>query len=253
MIKCNYCNIEKEKILFRIKKKDPICFECFHQQNRMKYRIKNPKKENICVDCGSEKQSTDFIKNTNCCRECKKIYRRKYYENNKSYYIEYATNLSKTEKRKSKKKEYTEKNKELIKEYQKEYREKNKESIKKKRKEYNKVRMKRNKYRYKNDPLYKMKKICRSMLNRVLKKLNLPKTSRTEKMLGYTSIDLKNHLEPLLQEGMTWENHGEWHIDHIIPISAFDVNTPISIINALSNLQPLWAIDNLRKSNTINK
>jgi hypothetical protein len=40
---------------------------------------------------------------------------------------------------------------------------------------------------------------------------------------------------------MTWDNYGEWHIDHIKPVSSFDKDTPQSIVNALSNLQPLWA------------
>jgi len=46
---------------------------------------------------------------------------------------------------------------------------------------------------------------------------------------------------------MCWDNYGDWHIDHIIPVSYFDENTPVSVINALSNLQPLWKLDNLSK------
>jgi hypothetical protein len=48
---------------------------------------------------------------------------------------------------------------------------------------------------------------------------------------------------------MSWDNWGEWHIDHIIPVSKFEKETPPSIVNSLSNLQPLWAIDNYKKSN----
>ena len=49
---------------------------------------------------------------------------------------------------------------------------------------------------------------------------------------------------------MSWDNYGVWEIDHIIPISAFDLfNTPPNIINALDNLQPLWKIENINKSN----
>lgn len=39
---------------------------------------------------------------------------------------------------------------------------------------------------------------------------------------------------------MSWDNYGEWHIDHIKPLTKFDKDTPIHIVNALSNLQPLW-------------
>jgi len=71
----------------------------------------------------------------------------------------------------------------------------------------------------------------------------------TVEILGYSPMDLKCYLESLFTIGMTWDNHGEWHIDHIIPVTSFDIDTHPSIINALSNLQPLWAIDNLKKSN----
>lgn len=61
------------------------------------------------------------------------------------------------------------------------------------------------------------------------------------------------HLERQFLPGMTWENHGRfgWHIDHIIPLSAFNFETPDHIdfkrAWALSNLQPLWWQDNLKK------
>ena len=48
---------------------------------------------------------------------------------------------------------------------------------------------------------------------------------------------------------MSWDNYGEWHIDHKKPISKFKDGISISTINALSNLQPLWAKDNLSKGN----
>lgn len=70
-------------------------------------------------------------------------------------------------------------------------------------------------------------------------------------MLKYSAEDLKKHMEYLFKEGMSWENWGEWHIDHRIPVSKFDPNTPIDIVNSLDNLQPLWAKDNLSKSNKI--
>jgi hypothetical protein len=73
-----------------------------------------------------------------------------------------------------------------------------------------------------------------------------------ESLVGYTVIDLKEHLETLFQPGMTWENREEWHIDHKIPQVRFDYSKPedkdFKRCWALDNLQPLWAIDNLRKS-----
>ena len=78
------------------------------------------------------------------------------------------------------------------------------------------------------------------------------KKSSAVKDLGCTIQELKQYLENQFQEGMTWENYGNWHIDHIRPISSFEKKAPVSDVWALSNLQPLWAIDNLRKNNKLN-
>jgi hypothetical protein len=76
-----------------------------------------------------------------------------------------------------------------------------------------------------------------------------------ESLVGYTVDQLKSHLEKQFLPGMTWENHGKWHIDHRIPISAFNFEKPEDIdfkqCWALRNLRPLWAIDNLIKSNKL--
>ena len=60
-------------------------------------------------------------------------------------------------------------------------------------------------------------------------------------MLGFSATELKQHIESLFTEGMSWDNYGEWHIDHIKRVSEFDKNSSPSIVNALSNLRPLWA------------
>jgi hypothetical protein len=57
----------------------------------------------------------------------------------------------------------------------------------------------------------------------------------------------------VFKNGMTWENYGEWHIDHIRPVSSFDKDDEVSVINSLENLQPLWAYENLSKSKKYNK
>jgi len=87
----------------------------------------------------------------------------------------------------------------------------------------------------------------RQMLADTHRRIGTKKEDRTVEELGYSAEILKLHMENLFQEGMSWDNHGEWHIDHIKPVSSFDKNTKPSIINALSNLQPLWAKDNLSK------
>ena len=73
-------------------------------------------------------------------------------------------------------------------------------------------------------------------------RLGKQKEGHTIDLLGYSALEFKNHITSLFTDGMTWENYGEWHIDHIKPVSKFDKNTPINVVNSLSNLQPLWAI-----------
>ena len=72
-------------------------------------------------------------------------------------------------------------------------------------------------------------------------------------LLGCSFEDLKRHLESQFTEGMNWDNYGEWHIDHIIPCSSYDfskVDQQAECFN-YKNLQPLWAAENIRKSNKI--
>jgi len=70
-------------------------------------------------------------------------------------------------------------------------------------------------------------------------------------IVGYNLIQLKKHLESKFKKGMTWNNYGKWHVDHIIPRSKFNIISmdceEIRKCWALSNLQPLWKIENLKK------
>jgi len=72
-----------------------------------------------------------------------------------------------------------------------------------------------------------------------------------EVIVGYSLAELMAHLERQFLRGMAWENHGEWHIDHIRPLCSFEFQTPdcpqFREAWALTNLQPLWAADNIRK------
>lgn len=80
---------------------------------------------------------------------------------------------------------------------------------------------------------------------------------RTFDILGYSLESLMLHLEGTFRHGMTWDNYGKWHIDHIIPLSAFNYETPddedFKRAWALGNLQALWAIDNWTKNAKIEK
>lgn len=252
MIKCNVCDIEKETHLFRNKKKNPLCLECYCKQKKEKYRLDNPKFENVCKKCGIEKENDNFQKGRNVCKDCMSLYIKEYYKENKERILEIEKNRYYDNKESvlERQKNYNMTVKNKRKDYQKEYREKNKDVLKEKRKLYNPVRLKRHKERYSNDLKYKISKIHRSILKSFLTRMKKgPKTDKTNEILGYSYSELKIHIESLFLEGMTWDNHGEWHIDHIKPLSLFDIDTPANVVNSLSNLQPIWAIDNLKKSN----
>lgn len=132
--------------------------------------------------------------------------------------------------------------------YQKHKKKRNAESAEYRMKNKDKI----NEYfvnRRKTDLKFKMSTYMRNMLNRVLNRSYNDKTNNTVQMLGYTCDELISHIEILFTDGMTWDNYGEWHIDHIVPLSVLIDNglTNPSDVNALPNLQPLWAIDNLTK------
>jgi len=58
------------------------------------------------------------------------------------------------------------------------------------------------------------------------------------------------HVEQQFTVDMHWDNYGDWHIDHIVPLSCADTEEELKLLCHYTNLQPLWAVDNLAKSNT---
>lgn len=175
--------------------------------------------------------------------------------------IECIKNEAKTDKFKKSKRLSYEINKEKVLKDCKEYRDKNKDKIRKaKRAEYIKNKSTYIAYRKNNKEKIKYsKKKCdlknpitgftRRSLNRI-ERARLPRRiDKYESILGYTQESFIKRIECQFKDGMSWENRSEWHIDHKKPISRFvkqGVTDP-KIINALSNLQPLWAKDNLEK------
>lgn len=115
---------------------------------------------------------------------------------------------------------------------------------------YAKRREKINEYKKlkrKTDVNYRLAYYLRNRLNWALKKA--VKGGSAVKDLGCTVSELKQHLESKFQSGMSWENHGKWHIDHIVPISSADLSNRDELLKVChyTNLQPLWAADNIRK------
>lgn len=102
-----------------------------------------------------------------------------------------------------------------------------------------------------NDPTFKIEKVLRTRLRSAIKRANTTKSKKTFKLIGCNTLFLEKYIENMFKEGMTWENHGEWHIDHIKPCASFDLSDPKQQIMCFhyTNLQPLWEEDNLSKSN----
>lgn len=107
------------------------------------------------------------------------------------------------------------------------------------------------------DSPYRLKKIIRSRVYNSIKRATNQKPRlkhRTIQMLGCSIETMKAHLEKQFKKGMTWENHGtHWHVDHIVPLSQFDFTNPIqaALATHYTNLQPMWASENLYKSDRI--
>jgi len=165
----------------------------------------------------------------------KKVADKKWRDNNK----EYMSNKSKS---------WYEQNKEHRKQYLKEYREKNIDNIRKTKRDYERNRKA-------SDPLYKLISNFRTAIYQVLKENNVEKNGHYFDILGYTPEELIVHLENQFTEGMTWDNYGEFHVDHKLPISSFNIkeigDKEFMKCWSLDNLQPMWGEENIRKSNKI--
>ena len=91
----------------------------------------------------------------------------------------------------------------------------------------------------------------RQLIRHSFKRRGYTKKSKTFDILGEEWSVVKLHFENLFKEGMTWDNYGEWQIDHIIPISTSKTNEDIIKLNHYTNLQPLWKNENNIKGNSV--
>lgn len=109
------------------------------------------------------------------------------------------------------------------------------------------------KARYVSDKNYKFACKIRAKIRLLMR--GLRKSASTEVLLGCKIADLRKYLELLWQPGMSWDNYGMlgWHIDHKRPVHSFDLSKPEDQLACFhyTNLQPLWAADNIRKSNKL--
>ena len=117
--------------------------------------------------------------------------------------------------------------------------------------EYKQHQRDHEKNRYHTDELYNIKKRLRSRLKSALKSKKWLKNNGLAQYLGCKVDELKVHFQSKFQENMTWEKflNGEIHIDHIIPLDSCKTEEEMYKLCHYTNLQPLWAKDNMKKSN----
>ncbi len=105
--------------------------------------------------------------------------------------------------------------------------------------------------RYYSDDLFKLAAVCRGRIHNIFKCKNIKKKNQSKELIGCSWRELKDRLSNQFTEGMTLENHGKWHIDHIIPLASAKTEEELIKLCNYKNLQPLWAVDNLKKSDNI--
>lgn len=234
----------------------------------------------ICTGCKQEKLLDDFrlaklrgkLKRRSKCKSCEKEYNKKYiqlqlkdnpnyHKEQRSKYKDFYTEYSKkyreehynkiTEYSKKYNKEYHEQNKKIQNKKARDYYLNNKSKILKQKKSKNHIVAERRKFRYHNDENFKIRHLLRTRFGCALK--HNSKKSSVLQLLGCSIEQLKQHLEKQFTEGMSWDNHGEWHIDHIKPCSSFDLTKESEQHKCFhfSNIQPLWAEDNHKKYNKV--
>jgi len=221
-------------------------------------------KTKVCSVCNIEKELNDFYLRSdskdgyrNDCKVCFKKRTDKYRENNSDLIKEYRKKYFKENQEVllKKKQEWRKNNPEKYKERTKKYYERTKKvQFEKKKKWIEENRETYNSYwttRKKEDPEFNLITNMRSRLCNYLKKNNITKKNKTFDIIGCSPEFLKKHLEKQFKDGMSWENRNEWHIDHIIPLSSAETEERLYELCHYTNLQPLWAEENIKKGNKI--
>lgn len=229
-----------------------------------------------CSKCKTAKALTEFGKQAQSldgyaywCKSCRK-----------AHGLKYSLNLSEEQKEHKRKyaKEYRKNNPDLIREGNRNYRDKYREKVRKYAREYylrNKEQLdgysrkwkkknrekaleyqRKSNTRRKNQPEIRLEQFMR---NGIRLSLETGTNGMWRNFVNYSIKELKVHLEKQFEPEMSWENYGRngWHIDHTIPITAFNIRSLRDIdfqrCWALDNLRPMWESANISKGNKLKK
>lgn len=258
---CTKCKIEKPLDQFSVNKASPTgirsaCKECCNAHKRQwsannkdhckQYMDKWREQNKEHVEAYTEKYNEEN-------REILRLRQLLYERNRRQLDPEQARKRAReyyhrTKVLKGRKLKTEEEKRQIAKNYMEEWRKKNAERIKEYSFAYNNnqgIEVRRQ-WRQKNKHVI----FARNALHRSLRLTGRKKASKTENLLGYTYDKLKQRIECQFKAGMSWENYGEWHIDHVKPVTRFihqGITDPF-IVNALCNLRPLWAVENMKKN-----
>lgn len=245
---CTECLVEKPIDEYHNQKcsktgkirKTAKCKPCIHLKNKL-WREKNKEKDR---EYTRKRMAKWRAENPERYRESK---RNLYYKNHEKELERMRQwRAANPDKAKASTKKWRENNKERHLEALKSWRERNKDHVDSYRKYYyESVR--------KNDHAYRAQMKLRAPLYNYMGYLIGRLNSTSKSQMSYTPEDLKDHLTKHFKPGMSWENYGDWQIDHTIPIAHYvreGILDP-EIVNALSNIRPLWRDENLKKAASI--
>ena len=221
------------------------------------------KKRNQCKVCRAAIKRKCYQKN----KEKVAAYKREYYQKNKEKVAAYKREYYQTNKEKltANQREHYQQNKEEILAYQRKYQQNNKDKIAAYQRKYQHEYKRQNKEKFaayqreyirqrrRLDPEFNLLCRLRNRMYKAVKAAGLDnKYASSSELLGISPQGLKEWLEAQFTEGMTWENRSDWHVDHRVPCDAFDLTVDQNqrICFWYKNLQPMWAKDNIQKSNT---
>jgi hypothetical protein len=109
------------------------------------------------------------------------------------------------------------------------------------------------KKRIKTDELFKLQCRIRVQIKNYIKRINVnkPKSCSTTNILGCSFHEFKEYIQKQFSEGMSWDNYGKWHLEHIIPVSLGKTETEVIELCHYTNYRPYWGKENISKSNNI--